>query len=166
MGDQPAVTEFGDVTKHVTVPVPAAEAFRILIDEVADWLPPGHTFIKEPVLVRIEEGVGGRFFERGADGAESVHGVITEWEPSQRVKMTWRMGPDWQPVLDDEKASFIEFSFHEEGSRRTRVELTHSEFHRHGEAAAAIRAAVDGPSPGETLARYGEVVSKHARDVQ
>lgn len=160
--EQGTTAGLGDVVKHVTVPVPAAEAFRILIEEVADWMPPGHTFTKGPELVKIEEGVGGRFFERGADGVEPVHGVITEWEPPHRVKLTWRMGANWQPVLDDESASFIEFAFIAEGPSTTRVVLTHSEFHRHGPAATSIWAAVNGPSPGESLARYAEVVAKHS----
>lgn len=165
MSNQPAPsTELGPVAKNITVPVPIDDAFRILIENVDEWLPHNHTFLQHPDLIRIEPGVGGRFFERAADGAEIVHGVIVGWEPPHRVTMTWRMGAGWRPVPDDEKASRVEFSFHQENPDRTRVELTHSEFHRHGETAAAIWAAVNGPSPGETLARYAEVVDKHADD--
>lgn len=157
---QPA--ELGDVAKTVTVPVLVHEAFRVFVEEPMDWVPPGHKYLKDATLIAIEPGVGGRFFERDATGAEAVHGVITEWDPPSRLVMTWRVGENWQPIFDDEKASFIILTFTETAPGSTKVVLTHSQFHRHGAAAAAIRAAVDGPSPGETLARYAEAVAKHA----
>jgi uncharacterized protein YndB with AHSA1/START domain len=149
-----------DVSKTVTVDVPVHEAFTILIEDVGQWTPPGHTFLKNPEIIAIEPRVGGRFYERAADGTEAVHGVITEIEPPRRMVMTWRVGANWQPILDDEKASLIEFAFTEAAPGRTTVVLTHSQFHRHGEAAAQIHAAVDGPSPGDTLGRYAEAVAR------
>jgi uncharacterized protein YndB with AHSA1/START domain len=119
-------------------------------------------YLKDADFIAIEPGVGGRFFERNPAGAQAVHGVITEWEPPHRFVMTWRVGENWQPIFDDEKASFIILTFTEATPGSTKVVLTHSEFHRHGAAAAAIRAAVNGPSPGETLARYAATVAKHA----
>ena len=154
--------ELGDVAKTVTVPVPVAEAFRIFVEEPLDWVPPGHKHLKDATYIAIEPGVGGRFFERNDAGTEAVHGVITEWEPPSRLVMTWRVGENWQPILDDEKASFIILSFTEAAPGSTKVVLTHSQFHRHGAIAATLRAAVDGPSPGETLARYAEAVARHA----
>jgi uncharacterized protein YndB with AHSA1/START domain len=84
--------ELGDVAKTVTVPVPPAEAFRIFVEQPMDWVPPGHMFLKDAELIAIEPGVGGRFFERNAAGAEGIHGVITEWRPPHRLVMTWRIG--------------------------------------------------------------------------
>jgi uncharacterized protein YndB with AHSA1/START domain len=152
----------GDVSKTVTVQVPAAEAFRIFTEMPMEWVPPGHMFLKDATLIAIEPGVGGRFYERNPAGAEAIHGVITEWAPPDRLVMTWRVGENWQQIFDDEKASFITLSFTQTGPGTTQVVLTHSEFHRHGPAAAAIHAAVDGPSPGETLARYAEAVARQA----
>lgn len=157
-----ASQELSDVSKRVTVQVPAAEAFRVFTEKPMDWTPPGHMFLKDATLIAIEPEVGGRFYERNPAGAEAVHGVITEWAPPDRLVMTWRVGENWQPIFDDEKASFITLTFLETGPNTTEVVLTHSEFHRHGPAAAAIHAAVNGPSPGETLARYAEAVARHA----
>lgn len=153
--------ELGDVSKTVTVPVPVAEAFRIFVEKPLDWVPPGHKHLKDATYIAIEPGVGGRFFERNDAGEEAVHGVITEWEPPSRLVMTWRVGENWAPILDDEKASFIILSFTASGTDGTTVVLTHSQFHRHGAIAATLRAAVDGPSPGETLGRYAEAVARH-----
>jgi uncharacterized protein YndB with AHSA1/START domain len=157
-----ASQDLSDVSKRVTVEVPVAEAFRVFTEKPMDWTPPGHMFLKDATLIAIEPGVGGRFYERNPAGAEAVHGVITEWAPPDRLVMTWRVGENWQPIFDDEKASFITLSFIETGPSTTEVVLTHSGFHRHGPAAAAIHAAVNGPSPGETLGRYAEAVARHA----
>lgn len=150
-----------DVRKSVTVPVPAGEAFRIFTERPAEWLPAGHTFIPEPEAVSMEPRAGGRFYERGADGAEATRGTITEWDPPRRLVMTWRMGPNWRPVPDDETASLIEVDFLTAGQDATEVVVTNTHLHRHGEIATALRSALDSPNPGPTLARYAEVVARH-----
>ncbi|WP_406430285.1 SRPBCC domain-containing protein [Streptomyces sp. NBC_00631] len=154
----------GDVSKTVMVAAGMEEAFAILVERPGEWLPPGHSFFKEPELIAIEPRVGGRYYERGADGTEVVHGTVVTFEPPHRLVMTWRMGADWRPTPDDEHASLTEFAFSADPdqSGASRVVLTHSQLHRHGPAAAAIHAALDGPSPGDTLARYAEVVARHA----
>ncbi|GAB3888133.1 hypothetical protein GCM10029964_055280 [Kibdelosporangium lantanae] len=152
--------ELADVAKTVTVPVGVAEAFRVFVEEPMKWVPPGHMFLKDAELIEIEPRLGGRFYERDPSGAEAVHGVIVDWQPPGLLVMTWRVGANWQPIFDDKKASLIEVSFTEVDPGSTKVVLKHTQFHRHGEAAAAIRAAVDGPSPGETLARYADAVTQ------
>jgi uncharacterized protein YndB with AHSA1/START domain len=161
-----ASPELADVVKTVTVPVPSAEAFRIFTEYPMDWVPQGHTYLKDAAQIAIEPGVGGRFFERNAAGAEAVHGVITEWAPPDRLVMTFRVGENWQPVDHDDDASLIIMAFTEIGPDSTEVTLTHSEMHRHGTAAAAIHALVDGPSPGETLARFANVVARQVASPQ
>lgn len=161
---QTAGAHLGDVSKTVTVAAGVEDAFALLVERPDEWLPPGHSFLKDPEVIAIEPRVGGRYYERGADGTEIVHGVVVTFEPPHRLVMTWRMGADWRPTPDDEHASLTEFAFSADPDtpNTTRVVLTHSELDRHGTAAAAIRAALDGPSPGETLARYAEVVARHA----
>jgi len=148
----------------VTVPVPVAEAFRIYTERAAEWLPPEHTFIKDPQSVAMEPRVGGRFYERGADGAEVTRGTIVEWAAPNRLAVTWRIGPNWQPVADDEHASVIVVDFNPDGPSATEVVLTYTHLERHGEMAAMIRAAIDNPGPGNTLQRYADVVARHAAD--
>lgn len=150
-----------DVAKSVTVAAPLDEAFRIFVERPIEWLPPGHTFIRDPQAITIEPRAGGRFYERGADGAEITRGTVVAWAPPRRLVLTWRVGANWRPVDDDERASRIRLEFTAAGPGTTLVVLTHTELHRHGEAAATIRSAVDAPGPGDTLARYAETVLRH-----
>jgi uncharacterized protein YndB with AHSA1/START domain len=140
--------------------VPPAEAFRIYAEYPGEWLPPGHTFIREPESVVIEPRVGGRFYERGADGAEVTRGTIVEWTPPGRIALTWRIGPGWRPVDDDERASVIVVCFSPSGPDDTEVTLTYTHLERHGEMEPVIRAAISAPRPSDTLARYAELVAR------
>lgn len=153
--------EVPDVAKSVTVQAPIDQAFAIFAERPLEWWPEKHVFVQDRRAITIEPHVGGRYYERGADGTEIAWGTITEWDPPNRLVMTWRVGPGWQPIFDDEKASFIEVDFVAVGPGTTRVTLTHAKLHRHGEIAKGIHAALDGPSPGDTLAKYAEVIAKH-----
>ena len=87
-----------DVRKSVTVPVRPDEAFRVFTEQALEWLPAGHTFLRDPESITMEPRVGGRFVERAADGTEAVRGTILEWTPPGRLVVTWRIGANWRPV--------------------------------------------------------------------
>jgi len=128
---------------RMPVPVPAAKAFRIYAEYPAEWVPPGHTFIKDPASIIIEPRAGGRFYEHSADGTEAIRGTVMEWAPPARLALTWRIGPGWQPIDDDEHASVIVVEFSPAGPDATEVTLTYAHLERHGEdVAAMIRAAI------------------------
>jgi uncharacterized protein YndB with AHSA1/START domain len=154
--------EVPDVRKSIRVPAPADEAFRIFTERPIEWLPAGHTFIKNPQSITMEPRTGGRYYERGADGTEVTRGTIVDWAPPHRLVVTWRIGPGWRPVFDDEKASRIEVEFAAVGPDVTEVVLTYTQLKRHGEMAGLIRSAVAAPGPGESLERYAETVARHA----
>ena len=147
----------------VIVPAPPAEAFRIYAEHPAEWVPPGHTLIKNPQAITIEPWVSGRFYERGTDGTEATRGTIVEWAPPSRLALTWRIGPGWQPIDNDEHASVIVAEFNPAGADATEVVLTYTHLERHGQdLATMIREAISTRGPGNTLERYAEVVARHA----
>ncbi|MHB1535148.1 MAG: SRPBCC domain-containing protein [Acidimicrobiales bacterium] len=150
-----------DIHKTVAVAVGLDEAFRVFVERPIEWVPPAHRFTRETQAMTIEARVGGRFYERAPDGTEVTRGTIVDWSPPARLVMTWRVGANWQPTDDDEHASLIEVDFTSQEPNTTRVEVTNSQLDRHGPFAAQLAAALAGPSPGETLARYAQVVARH-----
>lgn len=149
-----------DVRKSVTVDAPVDRAFAVFVERPIEWWPADHVFVADRRSITIEPRAGGRYYETGADGTEIAWGTIVEFDAPRRIAMTWRVGAGWQPVPDDEAASVIEVEFAAVGPDRTEVSLTHAQLHRHGPAAARIHAALDGPSPGDTLAQFAAVVAR------
>ena len=150
-----------DVRKAITVPVPADEAFKIFVERPIEWMPAGHSFLKDAQMMAMEPRAGGRFYERGPDGAEITRGTFLEWSPPGRLAVTWRVGQNWRPVFDDEQASVIQVDFTAAAPGTTDVALTYTQLNRHGEFAAVLREAL-GPDPGQTLVQYANVVARHA----
>jgi uncharacterized protein YndB with AHSA1/START domain len=146
----------------VTVPVPPAEAFLIYAERQIEWQPPGHLHVKDPESITMEPWAGGRYYERGTDGTEVVRGTVTAWDPPRRLAVTWRVGPGWQPAPDDEHASVIVVEFNPVGPDSTEVVFTYTHLERHGEMAAALRAAIANLGQGGAVERYAETVKRHA----
>jgi uncharacterized protein YndB with AHSA1/START domain len=151
-----------DPRVSVTVPVSATDAFRIYTERQLEWQPPEHLTVKDPQSVTIEPWVGGRLYERGADGTEVVRGTIVEWAPPDRLAVTWRIGPGWRPAPDDEHASVIVVEFNPAGTGSTEVVLTYTHLERHGEMAPALRAAIGNPDSGSAVERYAQAARRHA----
>jgi uncharacterized protein YndB with AHSA1/START domain len=125
------------VVKAVSVRVVPARAFEFFARDLARWWPLAqfHTG-PEPVDCAIEPRVGGRVFERAADGRETVWGTVLAYEPPYRLSFTWIVG------LSAELGQQVELRFTPEG-QGTRVELTHSGWEKLGDAAAALRERYD-----------------------
>jgi uncharacterized protein YndB with AHSA1/START domain len=157
---------YPDVRKSVIVHVPIAKAWAIFTDRPIEWWPESHVLVSSPrEEITFEPKVGGRYFERAQDGTVCQWGTMLQWDPPNRLAMTWRIDGNWQMITDDDRASEIEVTFTALSPDTTEVELAHVKLHKHGdEAAGRIHAALDGPSPGETLAKYAKLVATYLEE--
>jgi uncharacterized protein YndB with AHSA1/START domain len=121
----------------VTVRAPPARAFAVFADDFARWWPLAqfHTG-PDPVSCTIEPRVGGRVFERAADGRETPWGTILAYDPPHRLAFSWIV------QLSAEQEQLVDIRFTAE-DRGTRVELTHSGWEKLGDAAASLRERYD-----------------------
>lgn len=121
------------VIKAVTVNCAPEKAFRLFTADLAKWWPLVQFHVTgNPQTCLIEPRIGGRIYERSADGAESVWGHVEAWEPPRRLGLTWRVGSAAQ------HPQHIEVTFIEEDAR-TRVVLVHTGWEGLGDRAAAVR---------------------------
>ena len=119
------------VVKAVTVRAAPAQAFALFAHDLPRWWPLAqfHTG-PDPVECAIEPRVGGRVFERAADGRETLWGTVLTYDPPHRLAFTWVIG------LSAGQEQRIDISFTPEAPG-TRVELTHSGWEKLGDAAKA-----------------------------
>lgn len=139
------------VHKSVRVRAPIGRAFSVFVEQMETWWPATHHIGGTPFeTIFVEPRVGGRWYERNAEGAECLWGTVLKWDPPHRVTFSWHLGPkhdqpDWVFDPDMAKASEVEIRFTAEGPAATLVELTHSKLERHGEGYEQLRAIFDGP---------------------
>ena len=152
-----AVTEEElSIRKSVRVKAPIARAFSVFVEQMETWWPAEHHIGKEPFqAIFVEPRVGGRWFERDAQGKECSWGQVLAWAPPNQVTFSWHLGPDWKFDPDMAKASEVEFRFTEDGPSATLIELTHSKLERHGEGHEQLRSMLSSPDAWEgTLAAF------------
>ncbi len=134
------------VRKTVRVQIPVERAFSIFVEKMETWWPATHHIAPHPFQsIVVEPRVGGKWFERDANGNECQWGQVLAWAPPRVVTLSWHLGPDWKFNPDLASASEVEIRFTEEAQNRTLVELAHSELQRHGEGYQQYAAALDGP---------------------
>ena len=107
------------INKSIRVERPPEISFRVFVEAIGEWWPKGPSFNGKLLAdMVIEKRIGGRFFERYADGTEYEIGRITAFQPPSLLGFTWR-APSW------EQTTQVEIRFTAEGAG-TRVELEHS----------------------------------------
>lgn len=174
------------VRHEVIVNAPIERAFRVFTDGFGRWWPKNHTIASFPVdRSIIEPWVGGRCFDRGADGSECDWGQVLAWEPPARLVLAWQVDGTWSYEPEVDNASRVTVSFAALGGQ-TRITLVHDEFERHlkagpdladgvrdgwgtalhlfadaaesqSAAAPAARAAPAAPPPGKYVLSYQSV---------
>jgi uncharacterized protein YndB with AHSA1/START domain len=108
------------------------DAFAVWTQRFSLWWPADHTVTGDPALVALEPRLGGRIYERGADGTEHEWGEITLWEPPGRLGYLWHL------MRDRADATDVEITFRRDGSG-TRVEIEHRGWQRLGAYAGVWR---------------------------
>jgi len=109
-------------------------AFEVWTTQTSRWWPSGHSVSGAPVAVLIEPGVGGRIYERTAEGGEIDWGEVTVWDPPRRLGYLWHIRRDRTDATD------VVISFLAEGES-TRVEIEHRGWERLGAQGEAWRDA-------------------------
>jgi uncharacterized protein YndB with AHSA1/START domain len=106
------------IRKTVTVDASLETAFETFTRRIASWWPTGsHRIFEQGGSVVFEEHVGGRVYERSAEGEEADWADVLAWEPPHRVVLRWRVNPKRGPTE-------VEVRFAAENGG-TRVQLEH-----------------------------------------
>jgi uncharacterized protein YndB with AHSA1/START domain len=114
------------------VACPPQHAFDVWTSRIDTWWPRDHT-VGEAVSVQLVGGVGGRIYERDADGTEHDWGRVTAWDPPRSLAYTWRLGRTADEATD------VEIRFVPCGPGVTRVEIEQSGWERFGDLAGPWR---------------------------
>lgn len=106
---------------------PVERAFEVWTGRIGRWWPADHTVTGEAGLeIVLETRLGGRIFERTADGVEYEWGEVTIWEPPARLGYRWHLRRDRADATD------VEIRFLAAAPRLTRVEIRHTGWERLG----------------------------------
>jgi uncharacterized protein YndB with AHSA1/START domain len=147
------------IRREIVVPVPAERAFAVFTDGMTSWWPPEHHIGSAPIEeIVIEPREGGRWYTRHMDGTETSTGHVVEWEPGERVVITWQIGADWKYHVD--LVTTIEIRFVAEAPDRTRVLLEHRDLDAYGAEGEKMREMFEQPGAWEaTLAAFAAGVA-------
>jgi uncharacterized protein YndB with AHSA1/START domain len=107
------------VVKTVTVACTPATAFHVFTAQIGRWYPLDRFSVKPAVDCRFEPFVGGRLYEIGADGAETLWGHVLEWNPPDALALAWRAR------VGDDEAQRIDITFRAVAGG-TEVRLVHA----------------------------------------
>jgi uncharacterized protein YndB with AHSA1/START domain len=147
------------VKRSVVVKASAEKAFAAFTANIGRWWPRTHSIgTTPPADVVLEPGVGGRWYERGTDGAECEWGKVLLWEPPHRLVLGWQIDANWK--YDPTFITEVEVTFTPEADLQTRVDLEHRNLERYGDQAGRIRDSIgsDGGWLGilKTFGTYAE----------
>jgi uncharacterized protein YndB with AHSA1/START domain len=147
------------IRREIVVPVSARRAFDVFTAQMTSWWPPEHHIGSAPIEeIVIEPHEGGRWYTRHMDGSETSTGHVVEWEPGERLVITWQIGADWKYHVD--LITTIELRFVEEAPDRTRVMLEHRDLDAYGHEAERMRETFEQPGAWQaTLAAFAAGVT-------
>lgn len=132
-------------------------AFEVWTTRIGAWWPRDHTVSGRAEHVVLQGDVGGRIYERTADGAEHDWGQVTVWQPPARLAYLWHLG------LDRAQATEVDIRFVGSGDASTRIEIEHRGWQRLGEAGGDVRRRNEAGWHG-VLPRYQAATAKGSTD--
>jgi len=149
------------IRHEVVVEAPIERAFSVFTKGFGRFKPPEHNMLGVDIAETVFElREGGHVYDRGVDGTECHWARVLEYEPPNRVVISWDISPQWQIETDLEKTSEVDVRFIAEAPDRTRVELEHRNLDRHGDGWEAVRDGVDGDAGWPLyLHRFAEVLA-------
>jgi len=139
-----SVADISAVRKTITVDASVEHAFKVYTEGYDSWWPRTHHIGKMPMQKAIiETHKGGRCYTTQADGSECDWGRVLVWDPPHRLVLAWQITHEWGYEPDLAKSSEVDIRFTAEPGGKTRVDLEHRHFERHGAGGASMRTAVD-----------------------
>ena len=130
------------VRKTLVVKADIERSFVAFTSRIGSWWPRRRTIASVPQAdVIIESRIGGRWYERGADGSECEWGKVLKWEPPSRLVLAWQIDADFKynPACVTE----VEVKFTALGADETRVDFEHRHLERLGERSQSLRDMLD-----------------------
>ena len=119
---------------NLDVACPVEHAFGVWTDRINLWWPADHTVSgRSDSEVVLEPRLGGRIFERTAEGVEHDWGEVTLWEPPHRLGYLWHLRSDRSA------ATQVEVRFIAAAEAATRIEIEHAGWELLGDAAQQWR---------------------------
>lgn len=136
-------TALSIIQKQIVVEAPIERTFMVFTTNMTAWWPKHFTVGPTPfVACVVEPRVEGRWFERAADGVESLWGKVLVWEPPTRLVLAWQLDGNFK--FDPSLITEVEVRFTSLGAASTRVDLEHRNLDRFGEHAAKVGPMMDG----------------------
>jgi hypothetical protein len=142
------------IVTTIEVPCSQERAFSVFVNDMPAWWPLDKRSMSlkdggSPAKsLRVEARQGGQIVETGHDDTEYLWGTITSYDPHDFISMRFHMG------MPPETAGLVEVRFVALSEKRTRVELTQSDWEAFGDMAEMMRGGY-GSSWGLILEPYG-----------
>ncbi len=129
----------------IFLPLPREAAFDLFVDGFNGWWPRDHAASGDDLAeIGIEPQLGGACYEQTKSGQRIKWGTVLSIERPLYVRIAWQIGPNGQVAADPATASRVMVAFRA-GHDGTIVELSHSEFLRHGVDGEAYEAQMASP---------------------
>lgn len=131
------------IRRTVHTKAPPTKAFGIFAGQIGRWWPKGNGVGAQPLVeVVIEPGVGGRWFERDAEGRETQWGCVLAWDPPERLILGWQLNREkW---FDPDLITEVELTFSAAPDGGTDVSLEHRNLERFGQDAVQWLSSIGG----------------------